>query len=63
MKFKKEDLLLYLVTDSRWTYDKTLPMQVEDAIQGGVTMVQYREKTLTGKEYIQNAFVGGEKTW
>lgn len=56
MKFKKEHLLLYLVTDSRWTYDKTLPIQVEDAIQGGVTMVQYREKTLIGKEYIENAF-------
>lgn len=56
MKLKRENLLLYLVTDNRWAYEETLVQQVEKAISCGVTMVQYREKNLTGREYMKTAF-------
>lgn len=45
MKFSEEMLLLYAVTDRRWTGRLTLYEQVELALQGGVTMVQLREKS------------------
>ena len=40
------DLLLYAVTDRAWTGRETLRQQVEDALKGGVTCVQLREKEL-----------------
>lgn len=46
MKLTKSDLALYAVTDRHWTTKQTLYEQVEDAILGGVTMVQLREKDL-----------------
>ncbi len=54
MKIKKENLSLYAVTDSRWTSkDYTLAMQVENAICGGVTCVQLREKNWMRKAFIR----------
>ena len=53
MKFDKRDLLLYAVTDRSWLGEKTLSQQVEEALQGGVTMLQLREKDLE-----QDAFLG-----
>lgn len=47
MKLRKEDLLLYAVTDRSWLNGQTLYAQVEKALQGGVTMVQLREKNLS----------------
>ena len=44
MKFAKEDLLLYAVTDRHWLKDETLENQVEKALQGGATFLQLREK-------------------
>lgn len=55
MRFHKDMLLLYAVTDRRWTGEKTLYDQVEEALSGGVTMVQLREKTLTEDEFIKEA--------
>lgn len=46
MKFAKEDLLLYAVTDRHWLKDETLENQVEKALQGGATFLQLREKSL-----------------
>lgn len=46
MKFDKRALLLYAVTDRSWLGEKTLVQQVEESLQGGVTMVQLREKNL-----------------
>jgi thiamine-phosphate diphosphorylase len=51
----KKDLLLYAVTDRAWLGGETLAMQVEKALRGGVTMVQLREKHLTGRELEQEA--------
>eukprot|EP00871_Galdieria_phlegrea_P002393 jgi/Galph1/3154/GphlegSOOS_G1770.1 len=41
---KQVDYSLYLVTDSKLTGEKTILQVVEEALQGGVTLVQYREK-------------------
>ena len=50
MKFDKGMLRLYAVTDRRWEGALSLPRQVELALQGGATMVQFREKHLQGAE-------------
>ncbi len=55
MKFKREHLLLYAVTDRTWVGESTLEAQVEAAILGGATMVQLREKERTGLLLEQEA--------
>ncbi len=52
---KNADLTLYLVTDRRWLGEKTLWDSVEEAILGGVTLVQLREKKISSKEYLELA--------
>ena len=49
MKCDKRDLLLYAVTDRSWSEGTTLGAQVEEALRGGATFVQLREKKLTGE--------------
>ena len=51
----KDSLLLYAVTDRRWTGEKTLAQQVEEAIQGGATFVQLREKDLGESAFYEEA--------
>ncbi|MFZ4440790.1 MAG: thiamine phosphate synthase [Syntrophales bacterium] len=46
---------LYLVTDRRWLGERTLWDDVEEAILGGVTLVQLREKEISSKEYLELA--------
>lgn len=55
MKFNKNDLGLYLVTDRRWLNHRSLEEDVEQAILGGVTMVQLREKELDTPAFIELA--------
>lgn len=55
MGLKLEDCLLYAVTDKSWLRGQTLAQQVEAALRGGVTMVQLREKTLSGQALEQEA--------
>ncbi len=55
MKFDQNQLLLYAVTDRAWTGKQTLYQQVEEALQGGVTMVQLREKELEQEDFIREA--------
>ena len=55
MKFNKEMLLLYAVTDRAWVGRQTLYEQIEDALKGGVTMVQLREKNLDEQTFIEEA--------
>ena len=54
MSFTKEQLreqmLLYAVTDRHWLNGQTLYEQVEEALKGGATFIQLREKDLTGKK-------------
>ena len=46
---------LYAVTDRAWTGRQTLYEQVEDALRGGVTCVQLREKTLAKDAFLREA--------
>lgn len=46
MKCDRDRLLLYAVTDRSWLGEKTLYEQVEEALKGGATFVQLREKGL-----------------
>jgi thiamine-phosphate pyrophosphorylase len=55
MHNKAIDYSLYLVTDSGLLGGKDLLKTVEQAIQGGVTVVQIREKYLPSREFFQVA--------
>ena len=55
MRCDKETLLLYAVTDRSWLNGKTLYEQVEEAIKGGVTFVQLREKMLDEESFLNEA--------
>ena len=55
MKCDKHTMLLYAVTDRAWTGRETLRQQVEDALKGGVTCVQLREKKLDDAAFLQEA--------
>ena len=49
----KEQLKLYLVTDSTGMEEKVFLRKVEDALRGGVTFLQLREKEKSTLEYIE----------
>lgn len=51
----KSSLLLYAVTDRTWLKDNNLPSQVEQAVQGGATCIQLREKQLSFDEFCKLA--------
>lgn len=55
MKFNREQLTLYAVTDRAWTGRQSLYEQVEEALKGGVTLVQLREKNLDEETFIREA--------
>lgn len=55
MRCKKETMLLYAVTDRMWTGKETLMEQVEDALRGGATCVQLREKELDEESFLKEA--------
>ena len=55
MEFSKEMLELYAVTDRRWLRGKSLGSQVRQALSGGATMVQLREKELHGDGLLEEA--------
>lgn len=48
-------LELYLVSDRQWLNSRKLEDDIEKAIQGGVTMVQLREKDLSEADFIAQA--------
>ena len=50
------DYTLYAITDRQWLKDNmTLAMAVEEAIKGGATIIQLREKTLKGEALRKEA--------
>lgn len=55
MKCDKKDLLLYAVTDRAWVGKETLFEQVEDALKGGATFIQLREKELDKESFLKEA--------
>ena len=52
---KPLDLRLYLVTDEACLHHQTLFDAVEEALQAGVTLVQYREKNGLGRVMLEKA--------
>ena len=57
MKFNKDMLLLYAVTDRAWVGRQTLYEQVEQALMGGATLVQLREKNLCEEDFVREAII------
>ena len=55
MKLTKEMLRLYAVTDRSWLRGQTLLEQVEQALIGGATLVQLREKELDEGAFLREA--------
>ena len=55
MKVEKKQIVLYGITDTSWLHGKTLYELVEEALKGGVTMLQYREKKRKKEEFIEEA--------
>ncbi len=55
MKCDKKDLLLYAVTDRSWLGNRTLTEQVEEALKGGATIIQLREKNLDDNAFLEEA--------
>ena len=55
MNCDKKDLLLYAVTDRHWLQGRSLRQVVEESLDGGVTMVQLREKQLEEGTFLEEA--------
>ena len=55
MKCDKNDLLLYAVTDRHWLGKRNLKEVVKESLDGGVTFVQLREKTLEDDKFLEEA--------
>jgi thiamine-phosphate pyrophosphorylase len=55
MKVSKESLLLYAITDRSWLRGRTLASQVEEALEGGATFLQLREKNLDDAHFLEEA--------
>lgn len=55
LKVNKESLLLYAITDRSWLKEKSLAQAVEEAIQGGATFIQLREKNLEYEDFLKTA--------
>ena len=52
---KKWELTLYMVTDRRWLGRRSLEEDVEEALMGGATLVQIREKEISSRAYLELA--------
>ena len=55
MKISRENMILYAVTDRSWLNGKTLSGEVEEAIIGGATFIQLREKNLDSDDFLNEA--------
>ncbi|WP_294129115.1 thiamine phosphate synthase [Clostridium sp.] len=52
---KMKELKFYLVTDSDILRGRDFYNSIEEALKGGVTMLQLREKNASGKEFLEKA--------
>ncbi|MBU5458839.1 thiamine phosphate synthase [Anaerostipes sp. MSJ-23] len=48
-------MTVYAVTDRAWTGEKSLMEQVKEALEGGITFLQLREKKLSKEAFLQEA--------
>ena len=51
-----EALKLYLITDSNILSGRDFYYCIEEALKGGVTMLQLREKDADGREFLEKAY-------
>lgn len=51
----RHGMLLYAVTDSAWLHGRTLASCVREALAGGATFVQLREKHMSTDELVEEA--------
>lgn len=63
MKCGKKDLLLYAVTDRGWLNGDTLYHQTEQALKGGATFIQLREKELDEEHFLKEGRRLRELCW
>lgn len=55
LKLDRSSMVLYAITDRSWLGDKNLSEAVEQAILGGATFVQLREKNVSFDEFVKLA--------
>ncbi len=55
MNLDKNSMLLYIVTDRTWLGENSLSKQVEEAVLGGATFVQLREKNVCFHAFVKIA--------
>lgn len=55
MRVNTDAMTLYAVTDRTWAKEKTLMEQVKEALEGGITFLQLREKKLSEEKFIEEA--------
>lgn len=55
MKLDRGHMLLYAVTDRTWLNGQSLSFQVEQALKGGISCVQLREKELSYNDFLNQA--------
>lgn len=55
MKLDKSNFILYAVTDRRWLNGRELKDDVMKSLEGGVTFLQLREKSLDEKAFLEEA--------
>lgn len=55
MKLDNNALILYAITDRRWLKENTLSDKVKEALEGGVTFLQLREKELNQDDFKREA--------
>lgn len=55
MNCRKEDMVLYAITDRSWLAGRSLYEQVEEVLKGGATILQLREKQMDEESFLQEA--------
>lgn len=55
MSIDKEKLLLYAISDRKNCGDREFFQQLEDALEGGITILQLREKNMEEDEFVRYA--------
>ena len=55
MKFDKEKMRLYAITDRHWLNGRSLREVVKESLDGGVTFLQLRDKNSDDETFLQEA--------
>lgn len=55
MKVLRKQLKVYAITDRSWLRGRTLEEQVKEALRGGITMLQLREKEMDEEDFYEEA--------